>query len=371
MSDSTGEFHFDFQNKHNADEQPTSAINPAGNATFDTQQTRAFQPTQATQPVQAFNAPQNIEATRVFRPEPTRAAAGSTAHPVTMPPAIHPQENDDNNGQNSGKKPAKWKIAAIVVAVIAVIAIAIGVVKFLGSNSDKTAYASCTSAQSSYKKAIKELKTAATQAKQNTPAAGDVEDANTLTNLNQAISDADSITTDAVCVADKTADELKTNTSKFEDAAKEAKEQKNTIEQALEAVNKSKSAKGADTLKAGLTSAINDAQKTLNDSAGKVADESTRNALQSAISNANNVAGQSNPSQADVNNAKSQLEKAVADVNASISTKQQADADKAAGDTSGKNTTDSNSTDSSNSKSNGNSDSGSTTDSTTTNKDNS
>ena len=61
--------------------------------------------------------------------------------------------------------------------------------------------------------------------------------------------------------------------------------------------------------------------------AGQVADESTRTALQNAISNANNVAGQSTPAQSDVNNAKSQLQKAASDVNASISAKQQADAE--------------------------------------------
>lgn len=215
----------------------------------------------------------------------------------------------------------------IVVAVIVVIALIVGGVMFFRSNSGKIAYASCTKAQSSYNDAIKDLNAEATQAKQNAPTADAVDNQSTLDNLNKAIANAQSINTTATCSADMKTNELKTNTTSFKDAAKEAKDAKKSIEQALDAATNSKDSKNTNALKADLNANISTAQTTLNDSAGKVADESTRTALQDAISNANNVAGQSSPSQSDVSNAKSRLQKAVSDVNASISAKQQADAE--------------------------------------------
>ena len=63
-------------------------------------------------------------------------------------------------------------------------------------------------------------------------------------------------------------------------------------------------------LKSNLSSAVSQAQGILDNSAGNVADENTRTALQTAITEANTVASSSNPSEADVNNAISKLQKA-------------------------------------------------------------
>ncbi len=126
--------------------------------------------------------------------------------------------------------------------------------------------------------------------KQNAPTADAVDNQSTLDNLNKAIANAQSINTTATCSADMKTNELKTNTTSFKDAAKEAKDAKKSIEQALDAATNSKDSKNTNALKADLNANISTAQTTLNDSAGKVADESTRTALQDAISNANNVA---------------------------------------------------------------------------------
>ena len=282
------------------------------------------------------------QATQVFNPEGTRPrVAGQTgprtvaasARPTMLPPTIPPDDEQDDDGQD-GKTPRRGnrklsngKIAGIVVAVIAVIALIAGGVMFFRSNSGKLAYAACTRARSSYNNAVKTMNEEATQAQQNAPAASDVDNQQTLTDLNQSIDDASSISTTATCSADMKASELKTNTTDFKSATKQAKDARKTIQDALEAANSSKDAKSATALKDDLNATISNAQAVLNNSAGQVADESTRTALQNAISNANNVAGQSSPAQSDVNNAKSQLEKAASDVNASISAKQQADAE--------------------------------------------
>ena len=72
------------------------------------------------------------------------------------------------------------------------------------------------------------------------------------------------------------------------------------------------------------------AQGTLDNSAGSVADENTRTALQNAITEANTVMNGTSPSESDVNNAISKLQKAESDVTASMQAKQQADAAKQA-----------------------------------------
>ena len=315
------------------------------------QETQAMPSLQATQamprsvqgtPAGTMFGDQSGQSTQVFNPETMQPRVAGQATPRTistpvqptiLPPSIPPEDEQDDDGKNESdsgkgsKKLSKGKIAGIVIAVIAVIALIAGGVTFFRSNSGKLAYAACTSAQSSYNNAIKKLNAEVAKAQQNAPAAGTVDNQQTLTDLNQAISNASSVTTKASCSADMKKAELKSNTTSFKNAVKQAKEARTAIEDALDAANGSKDDKDISALKSDLNANISNAQTVLNNSAGKVADESTRTALQNAISNANNVAGQSKPAQSDVNNAKSRLQKATSDVNASISAKQQADAD--------------------------------------------
>lgn len=312
--------------------QPTMIVQPGDQATqaFDfqsLQDTQAFTPGELQQPRVAGQTAQATQAMPATQPR----TISTPTQPTILPPTIPPDDEDGNDGgdgkDSDGRKPINGKVVGIAIAVIVVIALIVGGVIFFRSNSGKIAYAACTKAQSSYNDAIKDLNTEATQAKQNTPSADAVDNQSTLDNLNKAISGAQSISTNASCSADMKTQELKTNTSSFKDATKDAKDAKKSIEQALDAATSSKDAKNTSALKSDLNANISTAQTVLNDSAGRVADESTRTALQDAISNANNVAGQSSPSQSDVSNAKSRLQKAVSDVNASISAKQQADAE--------------------------------------------
>lgn len=330
---------------------PTMPTPPAASSTPDQLQATQAMPTQlqATQAMpQTAPATQSTifgnqadQPTQVFTPDTAQPrVAGQTtprtitasAQPTILTPTIPPNDHDDakQDGTAPNKKARKLsngKIAGIVIAAIAVVALIVAGVMFFRSNSGKLAYAACTGAQSSYNDTVKKLNAEATQAQQNAPAASTVDNQQTLTTLNQAIANASSVTTTASCSADMKANELKTNTTSFKNATKQAKEARKAIQDALEAANSSKDAKDVNALKADLNATISNAQNVLNNSAGQVADENTRTALQNAISNANNVAGQSTPAQSDVNNAKSQLQKAASDVNASISAKQQADAE--------------------------------------------
>ena len=216
-----------------------------------------------------------------------------------------------------------------MIAVIVVIALIVGGVLWFRSNDSKLAVESCTRSQQAWQTASKALTDKVNEAKQLAESAsGKVADAGAISSLNSAINAANNITVDdaVTCPADGAADGLKTSAQTFDTATRRAREQTRTIDSAIKNVNGSMKDKAANDLKADLKNTITTAQNLLNSSAGQVQDDATRTALQDAITNANTVASQSRPSQADVGNAKSQIEKAVADVNASMQAKQEADA---------------------------------------------
>lgn len=372
MTNSDGGFQFDFQ-KHDAAQPAVPPTVPE-----NTEKTQAFDPlsfdqptvattpvsqtTQATQamppasedggtrvmptiPISTEPAPTEAAATQVLQPisEPARPAA-----PAVMPPAIAPdnefntilqgdsddqEDNKHHNAHHGGDKHIGAIIGAII-AVAVVAALATGGVMWWRSNSTKVAQtealAQCKKAASKYDTAKKELTSAITQGQASAQTPSDqVADANTITTLNQALQDAATVADTASCDTSLSTDELKKQVSDMTDATTDAHNKTDAITAAIKAINSSKSTASENALKTNLTTAIEQAQSALNTSAGTVADESTRDALQSAISNANTVLGNATPSSADVNNAISALQKAIVDVNASITAKQQADAESA------------------------------------------
>lgn len=265
--------------------------------------------------------------------------------PVTLPPSISPFDDSASDGPGShggansgntgsgknGKGLSGGAIAAIVVTCVVVVAlVAGGVWYFLSRGNGKSAeLALCTTEQSTYEKALDELHAEVANGQQVISSlSGQVSDTAALDKLQQALDDAGTVNAVASCDASMSADDLKTNMQTFRDATQQAEAKTKTVKDAADTANTNADAQNAAALKAVLSGVIEQAQNTLNDSAGSVADENTRTALQNAIANANNVFGQSQPTQADVDNAKSQLEKAMSDVNASIAAKQQADAEK-------------------------------------------
>lgn len=319
-------------------------------ATPDNASTQLLQPDQ---PADTPSAPAPGDAaTQVFQTMPATVEQ-QPAQPAVMPPTIPPADpfNDALAGDgpsadapnHAGNQPKRniGKIVGIVIAVIAAIALIAGGV-FLWSKSNgavgkAAAQAECQVATKRLDAAGKKLTEAVSQGEAAAQTPSDqVADANTLNALNSALQDADSMQDTPKCDASN-ASELKQQTKDINDRIDDANSQADAINNAVKAVNDSKSAASTNSLKSNLTSAIQQAQTTLNNSAGAVADENTRTALQTAITNANNIAGSSNPSEADINNAISAMEKAESDVNASIQAKQQADAEAKANNTAGNN----------------------------------
>ena len=279
-------------------------------------------------------------ATQVF--QPAALAASAQAQPAVMPPSIpldQVSDEDDSDGTEprhggSGKKNTR-KIVSIAVAVVAVIALIVAGLLWWHSNSSKAsqavALAECKVAAKQYTNAQKKLTTAISNGQTSAQTStSDVADANTLTTLNQALQDAGNPADTAKCDSSLNATELKSHTKELQNDASDMADKTDAINNAIKAVNTSKATADTNTLKSNLSSAISQAQGTLDNSAGSVADENTRTALQNAITEANTVMNGTSPSESDVNNAISKLQKAESDVTASMQAKQQADAAKQA-----------------------------------------
>ena len=274
-------------------------------------------------------------ATQVF--QPAALAASAQAQPAVMPPSIPLDQVSDGaepRHGGSGKKNTR-KIVSIAVAVVAVIALVVAGLLWWHSNSSKAsqavALAECKVAAKQYTNAQKKLTTAISNGQTSAQTStSDVADANTLTTLNQALQDAGNPADTAKCDSNLNATELKSHTKELQNDASDMADKTDAINNAIKAVNASKATADTDTLKSNLSSAISQAQGTLDNSAGSVADENTRTALQNAITEANTVMNGTSPSESDVNNAISKLQKAESDVTASMQAKQQADAAKQA-----------------------------------------
>lgn len=267
-------------------------------------------------------------ATQVF--QPAALAASAQAQPAVMPPSIpldQVSDEDDSDGAEprhggSGKKNTR-KIVSIAVAVVAVIALVVAGLLWWHSNSSKAsqavALAECKVAAKQYTNAQKKLTTAISNGQTSAQTStSDVADANTLTTLNQALQDAGNPADTAKCDSNLNATELKSHTKELQNDASDMADKTDAINNAIKAVNTSKATADTNTLKSNLSSAISQAQGTLDNSAGSVADENTRTALQNAITEANTVMNGTSPSESDVNNAISKLQKAESDVTASM-----------------------------------------------------
>lgn len=170
------------------------------------------------------------------------------------------------------------------------------------SNSSKAsqavALAECKVAAKQYTNAQKKLTTAISNGQTSAQTStSDVADANTLTTLNQALQDAGNPADTAKCDSSLNATELKSHTKELQNDASDMADKTDAINNAIKAVNTSKATADTNTLKSNLSSAISQAQGTLDNSAGSVADENTRTALQNAITEANTVMNGTSPSE--------------------------------------------------------------------------
>ena len=198
------------------------------------------------------------------------------------------------------------------------------------SNSSKASQAvalvECKVAAKQYTNAQKKLTTAISNGQASAQTStSDVADANTLTTLNQALQDAGNPVDIAKCDSSLNTTELKSHTKELQNDASDMADKTDAINNAIKAVNTSKATADTDTLKSKLSSAISQAQGTLDNSAGSVADKNTRTALQNAITEANTVMNGTSPSESDVINAISKLQQADAAKQAQEEAQQKAD----------------------------------------------
>ena len=338
---------------------PNAAVPPLGSPTAPSQDqaTQAYSPL-AQPPAVPLSAesvataangeiPADEEATQVFQPvtNPPARLAGTEGPAQPLPPAISPfeqfeDEDDADSGDGNGRgqhnggadKKDTRKIAITAGIVVAVVALIGGGLFLWRSNSSKVSQAAalteCKVVAKQYDAAKKKLESAVTQGQSTSQAAkGKVADSTTIDTLNAAVEKGQNPADTASCDSNLSADQLKQQVKDMQGNVDTVTDQTDAINSAIKAVTASQKTADIETKKNNLSSAVSQAQATLNGSAGSVADENTRTALQTAITTANNVMNSSNPSDADIDNAISALQKAESDVNASMQAKQKADAE--------------------------------------------
>lgn len=229
---------------------------------------------------------------------------------------------------------AKRKRIIVIAAVVAVVVIAAaaGGAVWLNSRRDgqelKSNLATCQSAYASYRTATEDLQTALAKGKQTqSVTASQVADATTLSTLKKAVAAAEEHTQNAKDVEQCSGSAGESVLGRQATAAKTAADESSKLVQSLtkatDAVTGSKAKKtkaDTDAAKKQLQDAVKDAQNLLADSEGDVADETTRQTLQTALDAANKALQQSKPDVKTLQKALADLQTAVDGVNNSLLT---------------------------------------------------
>lgn len=243
------------------------------------------------------------------------------ATPPVIPPASDDfggDEGDDPNGtphhaNDSAKKSHTKLIVGITAGVVAVALIAGGIVWWNHSRTSSArskAYSLCENAQNSYKDAQSALQASLKTANGLTGTAADqVADSATIDTLKTAVSDAQQLQDKSItaCAADAQTTSLTATTEVFRSTTTSMNDAKTKLDNAVNALNASKTSKAQSTNRDNLNNAIDEAQKVLDASAGLVADEQTRTDLQTQIDNAKKLLDNQNLSSNDVTNAMKSL----------------------------------------------------------------
>ena len=146
-----------------------------------------------------------------------------------------------------------------------------------------------------------------------------VKDARTMVAMSRAVKDAGGIKPETIrCDASMSSEDLKAASRKAEDLGGKYKK----LDKAAKAVLASRDAKDLDDARAALDAKKEEASRLLDDSDGKVADNATREALQNAITQAEQTKGDKAQAWRD---AAGPLQSAIDQVNASMQAKTQAD----------------------------------------------
>lgn len=219
----------------------------------------------------------------------------------------------DNNDQSSKRSKAKIIIAGAGIAAILALAGG-GAYAYASQSAHATALSTCESSITTVKKTMALWNDAKNDASETVKVTADqVADSDTVEALNKIYSTQDSqpqsCPTDAkTSKLNEAADRNKKTADKFSSLVKK-------IDPAVEAVQTSQ------TLKT-LNDAISSGQSLLDSSNGHVKDESTRDALQTALNDAKTISGDVKATSQQMNEAKSKIDDAANAVNQSVQDRQ-------------------------------------------------
>ena len=234
------------------------------------------------------------------------------------PPTVVPGDEDTT----SGRRHRKWLVAVIVAVVVVVVAGLAGW-RVVENRRHGSALESCNRAAKSLQERTSSAKMARYREASGVKA-DEVKDAMTVTNMSSSVKAADGLKPSLIqCNASMSTGELNTAVSK----AKKLDSEYEAVSKAAKAVLASRDAKTLDDAKAALNTKKDEASKLLGDSDGKVADNATRDNLQTAINQAGQVKGDEAKAYQD---AAGSLQAAIDRVNESMQAKSQADQQAAA-----------------------------------------
>ncbi|MBI0125799.1 hypothetical protein H3U87_01370 [Bifidobacterium sp. W8101] len=233
------------------------------------------------------------------------------------PPTVVPGDEDTT----SGRRHRKWLVAVIVAVVVVVVAGLAGW-RVVENRRHGSALESCNRAAKSLQERTSSAKMARYREASGVKA-DQVKDAKTVTNMSRSVKAAGGLRPSLIqCNASMSTGELNTAVSK----AKKLDSEYEAVSKAVKVVLASRDAKTLDDAKAALNAKKDEASKLLGDSDGKVADNATRDNLQTAINQAGQVKGDEAKAYQD---ATGSLQAAIDRVNASMQ-KSQADQQAAA-----------------------------------------
>ena len=234
------------------------------------------------------------------------------------PPTVVPGDEDTT----SGRRHRKWLVAVIVAVVVVVVAGLAGW-RVVENRRHGSALESCNRAAKSLQERTSSAKMARYREASGVKA-DEVKDAKTVTNMSSSVKAADGLKPSLIqCNASMSTGELNTAVSK----AKKLDSEYEAVSKAAKAVLASRDAKTLDDAKAALNTKKDEASKLLGDSDGKVADNATRDNLQTAINQAGQIKGDEAKAYQD---AAGSLQAAIDRVNESMQAKSQADQQAAA-----------------------------------------
>ena len=235
-----------------------------------------------------------------------------------------PRIVSEDEGAPSGRPHPRWLVPVIVIVIVTVVAIA-GLVgwRVVENRRHDSALESCS-------RAVKPLqeKTGSARMARYREAFGvkgdQVKDAKTVADMSRSVKTVGGLKQPtAACKASMSTGDLNAEAGR----AKKLDGQYAAVSKSARAVLESKDAKTLEDAKTALNAKKDEASKLLDDSDGKVADDATRDNLQTAINQAGQVKGNEAKAYQEAANS---LQAAIDRVNASVQAKSQADQQAAA-----------------------------------------